>query len=351
MTTKHTRAILSALEPLLHLRGTDMETFLTGLLQAEMQALRGATKPPQAAPAPPEPPKPQPAFLRQPEAPTPEQQELAQLRAAVQRLEAQLASAAPDPLASLHALTLPDDYSPQPYKAPKQPPAPKPAPAHVPDSRLALVRLQDVFPEVVEGEPYDLISPGAPTTTKGPYWISTNAYNNLEALLEEHAALVPTANSDWYQPLEALDVTDSDQRFNRWRSLGYGTVYQPVRPDGPCLVTDEFYDSLFRPANTLLEHTHRIHVLGSLPIDYERKIRPHREGTAPKRGRPVALSKHHRDMLGQESDNNSGIRVHKATSTSPAALDADFIKRLLATTTDEDREMFNLLNLKDPSNA
>lgn len=337
MTTKHTRAILAALEPLLALRGTSLDAVLADLLEAETQALRSPAKPRQAVPPPPGPSIVPPASMGPPEAFAP---------------YTPLPTPAPlvNPLAGLDATELPRDYSPPAYKAPQRPADPPPAPAHVHPHRRALCSLQDVFPEVTEGEAYDLLSPGSPVTTDGPYWLAAAAYNNLDYLLGAlDAELLPHPYKEKYESLEALGITDSNQRMNLWRTKGYGVVYQPLDPKGSYVVTDEFYDSLFRAAKTRVEYEHRLHVLGSLPIDYERKIRAHRDIT--KRGRALSLPKCHRDGPLPEQTGNFPLRIHPATDASPAALDADFVKRLLNPTEEEYRDMFNTARPWDPSRS
>lgn len=330
MLSPQTLALLSALEPLLHLRGVSLDDILSDLLEAEMQALRGPAKPRKDAPPPLGPALVPPASTGPPEAFAPYTPLPTQAPPALTN----------NLLAGLDATELPGDYSPPAYKAPQRPVEPKPSPAHVRPANKALLRLQDVFPEVSEGEPYDLLSPGSPVTTRGPYWLATAAYDNLDTLLESlDAELLPHPYPERYESLEVLGITDSNQRMNVWRTKGYGAVYQPLDPKGPYFVTDEFYDSLFRAAKTLTEYEHRLHVLGSLPLDYERKIRPHRDIT--KRGRPLILPKCHRDGPLPEQTGNFMTRIHPATDSSPAALDADFVKRLLNPSDEEYREMFN----------
>ena len=234
--------------------------------------------------------------------------------------------------------------SPTEAREAKDPPKVTALPEEAPSSLRGhcLLTLRSLFPEVTEGEVFDMFQPGQFFYTTGPYWLEPGAFANLQAMLEvlETDAIgfdkVPAIHAHSYRDLATLGIDDSRERLQRWRDGGRGVIYQPFDVASKYYVVDEaFYASIFQQATTWLEYELRRLVFYDMPKAYVKKLCTASQLAT---GESVLLLPPCHMQLKNSDVDDTGDKAHarkvrqkiySATIDTPAAMDGAYVKKLL----------------------
>lgn len=344
---KRTRSLAEALEGLLEIRGVSLDSFLVEAIYLEAKAPTQPVEAPKAIPATQVAPSPPPAPTSRPgpkPKPTPHVETTALPRPARYKDDA------PNALAPLlvpnnttEDIAWPPS-SPAEAREAKEPPQPTAKPSEAPSSLRGhrLITMQSLFPEVTEGEVFDMFQPGQFFYTTGPYWLEPGAFANLPAMLEalETDAIgfdkVPAIHAHSYRDLSTLGIKDARERLQTWRDGGRGVIYQPFNPASKhYIVDDAFYASIFQKATTWIEYELRRLVFYDMPKAYVKKICSVSQletGDSVLLLPPCHMQLKNSDM--DDTDNKPYARkgqqnIYAATSDSPAAMDGDYVNSLI----------------------
>lgn len=217
-------------------------------------------------------------------------------------------------------------------KAPSSPTAPRKAAEATPVAystsklRMDCVEpfpgLERYFPEMVfsDGRVIDLarLTEDYTQFDNGYFYVTPAAHANLETLYELNKSYLP---QDFLTRVRRVpDEYNAAKRISEWRASGSGRVCCPWKAtDKVFLLEDSFYQALQSAPTDSLDYSLRRTVLGVLPDDYEKRVRPYSmKGTS---GRVPALTKAH--LL------NPDVEAQEEPHIQDGAIASDYLRKLI----------------------
>ena len=204
----------------------------------------------------------------------------------------------------------------------------------------ASTTVDELFPETAPGCFVDLLNLRRSVKNEtGPYFLEHAAYLNREALSEAWAAYLPEGFLLRTEPLESL-VPDAPQRLAEWReaqskipeSQSPLVYWNYLSKSGPVYLDDDFYTSLFSPAETVDELATRKEALLNLPSDYLHRVRPISSRTGGRPKKLPSLPECHlqlKSSLEPAGDYNPLTDNPRIYTDEVSAIDAGFLNKLI----------------------